>query len=698
MGFWPYNMGVKVLNTPIPNRLITLPAPLRIVMLALIVLLASISLAQPAPSSSNQVTTPISVPASRQADRVAVITIEGAIDRITAMSVRRRITEAENSGFNAMVFEINSPGGGVGAVLDITNAIKSSSILNTVAWVNTDAYSGGAIIALACKEIVSSSPAAMGDAFPVIMTTVTRNNTTRGGLRGLTPDERTKLLPPLLADVTDSARRNGYDEYLVQAIVIDGIELWQIEDTQTLQRYAINEQEYRTLFHEDPPRGMPLIAQVTGGRPTGVTDANTEPDANSNANSDDISDDKSDADQSTDNTLDDELNPVENPDSDPQSTPQTDQQPDQEQAQSPSSSEPNPAAFKPASDTLDDVVREFESAERIAELTLETSSARPVFTSSTPPNRYIPIAYITDGSAPIVMREQQLIDLGFSAGIIANDMQLMQFMGAQELARVDESWSEGLVRFMTSLPVRGIIIAIMLIAIFVELVTAGTGIGGSIAVIALIALIAPPAMIGLAGWWEIIAIVFGILLLLVEAFITPGFGVFGVIGFVLLFAGILWTFIPTGSSLSNPNTQQDLLNAGVVVILATFTAGVVMWLISRNLTEIPIFNKLALSGASGIGAESKTTSIFNAMKADDSLHAGQTGIATTPLRPSGQAEIGDRIIDVVAEFGFIESGTPIRIVAVESFRTVVDRVHHDEEGDTTQSSPTSEHDQDQEQR
>ncbi|MFK7759181.1 MAG: hypothetical protein AB8C13_04455, partial [Phycisphaerales bacterium] len=94
---------MNALNIPIPNRLTTVPAPLRIAMLALIVLLASLSLAQPATSTADQLTAPISVPASRQADRVAIITIEGPIDRITAMSVRRRITEAENSGFNAMV-------------------------------------------------------------------------------------------------------------------------------------------------------------------------------------------------------------------------------------------------------------------------------------------------------------------------------------------------------------------------------------------------------------------------------------------------------------------------------------------------------------------------------------------------------------------------------------------------------------------
>ncbi len=637
------------------NNAPNIPAPIRIFLSALIVLLASISLAQPTPN------TPISVPTSRQADRVAIITIEGAIDAITAMSVRRRINEAEAAGYNAIVFEIDSPGGGVGPVLDITNAIKSSTITNTIAWVNPDAYSGGAIIALACAEIISSTPASMGDAFPVIMTAVTQGNQTRGGLRGLTADERTKLLPPLLADVTDSARRNGYDEYLVQAIVIDGIELWQIENKATAKRYAINEAEYRTLFNEDPPRGMPLIAQVTGGRPTGVTDNPTE-------------------EQTTEQATDPEDTDTDSVDpADPTDTNEPDQ------AESTPDQLPDPTdnnAFKPASDTLDDVVREFNAPERVAELSLLASSTRPTFTKEDAIN-YTPIAYITDGSAPIVMREQQLIDLGFSSGIVNTDEQLKAFMGAKELSRAKESWSEGLVRFMTSLPVRGIIIAIFIIAMFVELITPGTGIGATVAVIALIALIAPPAMVGLAGWWEIIAIVVGLLLLAIEAFVLPGFGIFGALGLVSLFAGILWSFIPAGSSLSNPATQQDLLSAVVTLLLSGFTAGIVIWIISKNVQRIPVFDRLILSGASGVAAEPRATSVFSAMNTDNAIQVGNTGTATTDLRPAGQADINDTLIDVVAEFGYIEADTPIRVTAVESFRIVVDRITHDHANEST---------------
>ena len=232
------------------------------VRLLLLSLLAACAIApafaQPSdqPSDLSQPAAPRAIPASRQADRVVVITLAGEIDQWTERSIKRRIALAESSGADAIVIEIDSPGGEVGAVLEICNAIKGSSIDNTVAWVNTDAYSGGAIVALACRELVTSVPARMGDAFPITFGPQ--------GVRGLSPDERTKFLPPLLTEVADSARRNGSDEFLVQAMVIDGIELWSVDDTQTGETWFINEAEYRILFEGDPPRGKPVLTSVTG--------------------------------------------------------------------------------------------------------------------------------------------------------------------------------------------------------------------------------------------------------------------------------------------------------------------------------------------------------------------------------------------------------------------------------------------------
>ena len=137
------------------------------VVLFILVAIPSIA-ADPAQSSGPGV-----IPEWRRGEKVVVITIRGEIDQdihgnsVMATSVTRRIQLAERSGADAIVFELDTPGGSVPAVLEICNRIKSSSITNTVAWINPSAYSGGAVIALACREIVVTSPATLGDAQPI---------------------------------------------------------------------------------------------------------------------------------------------------------------------------------------------------------------------------------------------------------------------------------------------------------------------------------------------------------------------------------------------------------------------------------------------------------------------------------------------------------------------------------------------------
>ena len=562
-----------------------------------------------------------SIPAARQADRVAVIPMEGAIDRITAMSINRRIQAAETAGMDAIVIEIDSPGGELGAVLEISNTIKNSSITNTVAWVHPDAYSGGAIVALACNEIVASSPASMGDAFIIQMGP--------GHIRGLSPDERTKFLPPLMADVTDSARRSGFDEYLVQGIVVDGVELWYVENSETGEKIAINEQEYRLLFDGEPLRGKPMLAQVTGGIQT-------------------------------------YRDPVEPTDDD------TDEMNDDRGSDSKSGAGPggvDPKAYRPASETLRDIEGVFNDPEEMFEL--EYPSNR-VILSSADKGKYRLVGYITDGSAAIVMRDDQLRYFGFVSQIVQDDVDLRAFFGAKELVRIRMSPTEKLVRFFIHPYVRGFLIVVVLLALFVEMMMGGVGIAGAVALGALALLLGPPALIGLSGWWELIAIVVGIVCLTIEAFIVPGFGIFGVIGFIALFGGLIGTFVSAGGTLANPTMQKDLTTGAVTVLLSFATAGVGWWLIIRNAQSLPFFEKLILSGASGVGGMPQK-SMFHAIVVDDgSVKVGSVGVTITPLYPIGQADFDDQIVDVHAAFGTIERGERVRVVSATKMRIEVE--------------------------
>lgn len=549
---------------------------------------------------------PGSVLASRQADTVFVITIEGEIDSTTSFSVQRRLKEAAEAGADAIVLDINSPGGEIGAVIEITGAIKQSTVPITVAWVHPQAYSGGAIIALACQEIVVASGAQMGDAFPI---TAAMNNG-RPGIRGLTPDERTKFLPPLLADVVDSARRAGYDEYIAQAIVTDGIELWLVEENGTGRRFAINEAEYRAIFDRDPPRLKPMLARAPGSRQDTNPALPGKP------------------------PVDEERGPM------------------VEEGRE----------FKPASPVLEDLTNAVTDR-------LDSQTRRPVFDESQR-GRWTDLGYLSDGSAAIVMDAEKMKDFGFASASITSDEELKAFFGATNLVRLDQSWSETASRYLTSMGVRFVLIAVFLLALFIEMSSPGLVLPGTIAICAGLLLIAPPMIIGMANWWEIGAILLGLVFILLEIFVLPGFGVFGIVGLVALFGGLVGTFIPDSTGITDPNAAAAAAKGMVTILLGLATAGIGMYFVSKHFGSLPLLNRLVLQDRSG---EDRDMSLAELM--DDGRHAaaavGDEGVTTTPLKPVGQAEINDQIVDVVSDLGFIDAGTRVRVIAVGSMRVIV---------------------------
>lgn len=550
---------------------------------------------------------PVAVAGSRQADLVVVITIEGPISSLTSYSVQRRIRRAAEAGADAIVLDINSEGGELGAVLDISQAVKNSPVPNTVAWVHPKAYSGGAIIALAAKEIVISPAAQMGDAFP-ITGVIDRQHM---GIRALTADERTKLLPPLLAEVVDSARRNGFDEYLVQAIVIDGIELWLVEEEGTGRRFAVNEDEYRAIFGRDPDRPKPEFASVPGARGGVKGEAGEE-----------------------------QAGPAESKATD----------------------------FQPAAPELADLARAVNDR-----LYGGIDSARPRFDASQA-GRWKDLGYLTDGSAPIVMSAEQMQELGFASAVISNDEELKRFFGATRLVRSDQSWSETASGFLSQNMVRFVLIAVFLLALFIEMSSPGLILPGTVALCAGFLLIAPPMIIGMANWWEIGAIGVGLLFILMEIFVLPGFGIFGVIGLIALFAGLVGTFIPNDGLI--PDQPGDTARAlqGVVVILGgLLTAGIGMYFVSRHFQSLPLLGRLVLQDRPGEDEELSLTEMLGSDPAAG-VSVGDEGVAITKLKPVGKAEFGDRIVDVMADLRFIDNGQRVRVVSVDANRVVVEPI------------------------
>ena len=192
------------------------------------------------------------VPGSRQAANAWILPIHGPIDTVTLVSIERRLRQAKAAGADAVVLELDTPGGDLEATLRILQALRTDAPTNTIAWIRPFAYSAGVIIALGTREIVTSPGSRLGDAAPITP------------LGPLPAAERAKLESPLLAEVVDQSRRNGYDERLAQAFIAVGAEVWLVRDRDTGQAIFLDEAEYTTVFGEAPSRDL-LDLSTTGG-------------------------------------------------------------------------------------------------------------------------------------------------------------------------------------------------------------------------------------------------------------------------------------------------------------------------------------------------------------------------------------------------------------------------------------------------
>lgn len=255
----------------------------------------------------------------------------------------------------------------------------------------------------------------------------------------------------------------------------------------------------------------------------------------------------------------------------------------------------------------------------------------------------------------LTVRADEAIAYGLASTKIADDESLRAYFGATEVVRLDETWSEMLVRFLVSWPVRLVLIAVLLVGFFVEIASPGFGVFGTAAALALVALIGAPALAGLAQWWEVALVLVGLALVAIELFVLPGFGVAGVAGILCLFVGLVGTFVD--GSIGSGEWQQQIVTGLATTLAAAFAAGVGLWMLSRHFGAIRGLDRLVLRGAID---GTITASARVEPTREDLPPAGAMGVAVSQLRPSGRVEFEGRTFDARSDGSFVEPGTPVR--------------------------------------
>jgi membrane-bound serine protease (ClpP class) len=222
----------------------------------------------------------------------------------------------------------------------------------------------------------------------------------------------------------------------------------------------------------------------------------------------------------------------------------------------------------------------------------------------------------------------------------------------------------------------GILIILGLIGLYIEFLSPGIGIGGLIAGLCFALFFWSHFLGGTADWFDVMLFAVGVLCLVAELFIIPGFGVVGLTGVVL----ILISLIMACQKFLIPQNNRELTQLTHTLLIIFCSGGGFMlaaFLISKKFGSIPLFNKMMLRPPHPVyGFKDEPANLANPPGAllqgsQNTINVGDVGVAQSSLRPAGKARFGAQIIEVATDGDFIPQGRRVEVVEQSGGKIIV---------------------------
>ncbi len=277
---------------------------------------------------------------------------------------------------------------------------------------------------------------------------------------------------------------------------------------------------------------------------------------------------------------------------------------------------------------------------------------------------------VSDTGKVLTFTPMEAMEHGFCEGTAENVKEVLHQVGVDDydLVEYEPTWIERIIGFLVHPMISGLLIMAIIGGIYFEMQSPGIGFPLAIALLAAVLYFMPLYLEGLAANWEIVLFIVGVVLLAVEIFAIPGFGVAGILGVSFMFIGLVLSLI------DNVNFDfEGVRLGGVSVAITTVVLGVLggfilaLYLGDRLFTaNSGPFKNLALRTVQPVneGFVSVDTRMFGLK--------GKTGVTQTVLRPGGKIIIDGEVFDAVAETGFIEKGERVVVTRTESVQLFVE--------------------------
>ena len=284
----------------------------------------------------------------------------------------------------------------------------------------------------------------------------------------------------------------------------------------------------------------------------------------------------------------------------------------------------------------------------------------------------VKIPGISDSGKVLTFTSEEAAKNGFCEGVVSSREEALSHVSEtpveiteQELSTIDK-----IINFLVNPVVSGILIMCIVGGLYFELQAPGLGLPSIIAITAALLFFAPHYLEGLAAHWEILLFIAGLVLLMLEFFVVPGFGVTGISGIVLIVASLVLTLVyNVGFKFSfDPEFNASAyISKMTILVLVSCLAGffLSLWLGKKLILAETRFGSLALR------TELESKNGFNSQDLTMKEYVGKEGVAQTILRPSGKVNIDGEVLDATIEHGYAETGDKIKVTRFENAQLFV---------------------------
>ena len=278
---------------------------------------------------------------------------------------------------------------------------------------------------------------------------------------------------------------------------------------------------------------------------------------------------------------------------------------------------------------------------------------------------------MVDTANVLSLTPSEAIEVGFCEGICKDEFEVARKVAGSDNFIIrnmedDISWLDRLIQFLLNPLLQSIFMMMIIGGIFVEIRTPGIGLPLVTAIVGALLYFAPAYLGDLVSYWEILLFVVGLVLIGVEIFVLPGFGVCGILGIIAVVLSLAFAMVDNAELFhwdGSLNLQPILRPIGIVIISASAAIfGSV--LLVRKLFGTRSFDHIALR------QELKADEGFTGVASGLESLVGEKVTVFTDLRPSGKVKAADgRIFEATLKFGgFAEKGTSLTVISAEQGR------------------------------